>query len=265
MFTKQDGREGEKPTTGIHSSTRICSIFIYTHKPEECWWAAAIRVEPGPVGDEEKRETEQTLFFFFLISISRSPLNTHENNRVNRRLSFWCFFGGVCLFSSLSTDHYLKSHLFFLFFVSFVSYFNFDERVFSRFYFFFSFTSSSNSCSYLFSRLSTLFGYRSSCCCWCCVRIVLYEVCWIAPPPTRHRVDADKEMGRARSCGGKFDRREERQSISTFSRQCPSSSDSSQAKKSVKKRKDENINKHLRAATHTQLLSLFLLCTFPHP
>jgi hypothetical protein len=136
-------------------------------------------------------------------------------------------------------------------------------RVFPFLFFFFS--SSSNSCSYLFSRLSTLFGYRSSCCCCCCVRIVLYEVCWIAPPPTRHRVDADKEMGRARSCGGKFDRREERQSISTFSRQCPSSSDSSQAKKSVKKRKDENINKHLRAATHTQLLSLFLLCTFPHP
>lgn len=107
-------------------------------------------------------------FFFFLISISRSPLNTHENNRVNRRLSFWCFFflgGGGFVYSPPYLRITISSHTCFsFFFVSFVSYFNFDERVFSRFYFF-SFTSSSNSCSYLFSRLSTLFGYRSSCCC----------------------------------------------------------------------------------------------------
>jgi hypothetical protein len=191
MFTKQDGREGEKPTTGIHTahSTRICSIFIYIQtgrmlmgsshscRAGSCWrW---------------RKTGNGTNTFFFLFQFHAHPQHTRKQPRQSSSSLFLVFFWEVCLFSSLSTDHYLKSHLFFSFFLFllFLSEF-WRARVFP---FFFSFSSSSNCFSYLFSRLSTLFGYRSSCCCCCCcVRIVLYEVCWIAPPPTRHRVDAER-------------------------------------------------------------------------
>lgn len=190
-------------------------------------------------------------FFSFLISISRSP-PTHTKTTASIVVSLSGFFVLFCLFSSLSTDHYLKSHLFFLFLFSFVSYFNFDERVFSRFCFFFSFLRPAISAPICFHVCQR---------CWAIALVVVVVVVVCGSCCTRSAGLPLRQLGIASTPIKKFDRREERQSISTFSRQCPSSSDSSQAnKKSVKKRKDENINKHLRAATHTHNSSPFFSC-----
>lgn len=117
--------------------TYIVYIYIYTQTGRMLMGSSHSCRAGGPVGRWRKTGNgTKTFFFSFLISISRSP-PTHTTTTASIVVSLSGFF--FCLFSSLSTDHYLKSHLFFLFLFSFVSYFNFDERVFSRFCFFFLF------------------------------------------------------------------------------------------------------------------------------